>query len=303
MTEIEFDRIEPFLKKCTVSNEEITCVFRCPQTSEEYESSAPLRRSNNEKHNFYDNFRRGLVSALKNSAGMGHIGTEFYEPLPIGEFQREEVADAIIRAFLNSGEFFFSAVRGEWISHRAAGTKESAFEKQLRLHPVSDPQHRQILIRVMVSLANVDGEMSEREMVFLMGFLENTRDEIINTLARSMPDRVELSLVARQPVCETILMLAWTVVLTDGKLEENESVNLASLAEYMDIPFRRSLELKKIAQHYILEKAIEHLIALGKWDVSARNSVIGVGEKIGLDTDLCERAIEAYFRRNPLPET
>ena len=300
MHDLEFSSIEHFLKKCTVYDDEISCIFCCPITKEEYLSTAHLKKASQASISFYANLRNSILTAIKNSARLGHVGIEFFEPLPIGDYKKDEICQAIIDAFLDSGEFFYSKIEQKWISRRAAGTQESEFEKQIRLFPAIEAIEKSILIRVMVSLANVDGDLSPREMTFLQSFLEKSKDELINILAKNMPERAEFDQIARSPARETILMLAWTIALTDEKIEENERVHLATIAEIMDIPFKRSLELKQFAQFYILEKSIKDIITNKQWNEQTRSTIIEIGAKVGLNEELCDDAIEVYFRRNPI---
>jgi DNA-binding phage protein len=87
-------------------------------------------------------------------------------------------------------------------------------------------------------------------------------------------------------------MLAWTAALVDENLADVEKSRLSEYAQAFGIEKEREEELKKLAQHYIIENAA----AAGSLETN--ENLTQLADKIGITHEDAERALISYKKRS-----
>jgi len=326
MPEITYESIKPLIEREEVQGSTMSCTFRCPASDVSVEATAAIRRERGAAGQVADRAARSVKttllfrarSALSRAIG-GILGYGVAGQLGRGvataaadqavrgagsgqpSFSEADRQAAVVAAFQTvASRFVWDPAQGRWIAAQLAGEALTDFAAQLDAAPVAQPYDRGVLARMLVEIANADGNIADEEKAFLADFVPPDLGSVDGLLARAPLSKVELDETAQGRSRETLLMVAWALALTDEDLAEAEQDRLAELAAGLGIAEARADELKRYAQLFIIDQALAAAYAGGQADASVRQQVIALAERIGLDPEAAERAEIRYRKRTGL---
>lgn len=323
--EMTYELIEPLILRSEVEGSRMLCEFQLPGSNKTIESQATIRRSTSikaqatriVKRNLTNQLRRGASRALRQALGggmVGRTGTTIFNSVSRDQarefthgYNDEERQAAIMDAFLKVSEHFhFDEETASWVQPPAAGlfaaasksgsgssarvtpTVKTEFEKQLETYPVRDAFEQEILSRILVEVANVDGEIGEDEKDFLEQFI-GTGEEALNYLLVQEPlSEVECEEV-HPKTRETIYMLAWVVSLIDMELDNAERNVLMEYGDMFGFDTATKVRLIMAAKHYALSNIITPSIT--------REELFAYAKQIQLSTREAEKCLITMKRR------
>lgn len=308
--EITYAHIEQLIVRQEVDGSMVHCEFRTPK-GQILESSARIRRSRSMEGRMkrkvtqlVTNRTRQQVSRMARSllgGGMlGRIGSQLIresssnESLGINNHTNEEKRTAVLEAFQKVQNYFdFDEVSGTWKApivstkirkrdNNKPKDRLSLFEKQVKKAPITSHYDKEILARILVELANADGEISKEEKEFLTSLIDPKLGHIDDFLEKDPISQIECEEVTAA-VKETIYMMAWVMSLIDLELDEAEKDILMEYADMFGFSKEKTQELTKKAKFYIIETTVEPSIS--------RNDLYELADTIELARDEAERAL------------
>ncbi|AGY60677.1 TerB family tellurite resistance protein [Gloeobacter kilaueensis] len=314
-----FESIQPLIVSAEQQGSTLNCVFQCPVTGETVQASAPLQKRETMMGNMAQNVGGNVVQTLKYSVastirramGFGFVGYiigDIADSLILqtgntpGEihYSEEEKKDALARAFQSADFFVWDNKNSRWISANAEQQMYSDFERQLNAYPVTQPFDQAILARILIAIANADGQLAESEKNFFAWFIDPQLGSLESLSSRPMPSPVELEETTADSTRETIMMLAWSLALADEQLDQNEVALLGSFAQGLGIPLVRHQELMRYAQNYLLERVIGQCLANGQLSPAYEGQILAWSTRIGLDAGEAQRVLVQYKKRHGL---
>lgn len=322
-----YDQIERYIVNTEVEGSKIYCEFSTP-SGEIIVSEAPIRRVQSIKSQVERNVKRVVVNQARRTAtrllrsvlggGMlGRTGSSILRTTTSSRnlnirFTNEEKQAAVIEAFRKvQGQFPAEQVNPSFqtggsidnqdtgrkkisIKQKAAASKKqsskelSALEQQIKKNPIRSNYDKEILARILVELANADGDISQEEQDLLQSYLpEHTRS--VNDLLLMDPispvECEEVSASSRS----TIYTLAWVMTLVDFDLHPSEEGILMEYAEMFGFDEKEVEEIIKNAKTYVLEQAIDIY--------TRRDELFDLADQIKLDTREAERCLIRVKKR------
>lgn len=323
MPEITYESVQPLLASQQVQGGMIVCTFRCPESGVSVEARAHIQKTTSAagrvaqrakqtaKHTLLFQARSALSRAVGGLLGHGLAGqigrgvahsaaTEATRGSGTAAvtFSDAEKQAAVVAAFQSvAAQFAWDAKGGRWISAKLAGDVLTDFARQLDAAPVAQKYDLGVLARMLAEIANADGQIGDEEKGFLADFVPADVGSVDALLARPPLSKVELDETSAGAARETMLMVAWALALTDEDLADAEQARLAALAQGLGIADDRAAELQRYAQLFVVAQAIEAAYAAGAADPAARQQILDLATKIGLDADDAERAEIKYRKR------
>ncbi|UFP93573.1 TerB family tellurite resistance protein [Gloeobacter morelensis] len=313
-----FDSIQPLVVYAEQQGSTLQCTFRCPLTGETVAASAYLQKRETAMSGVAQSVGTGMLQSLKYSVGlmirsalgygfMGRILGDASDTLlnqgyggSQPRFSEEERKDALVQAFQASNFFIWDGRQGGWISASAARQLYTDFEQQLSAYPVEALYDRSILARMLMAVARADGRLAEQERAFVAQCVDPQFGSPDSPDGAPPPSPVELEETAEGPARETMLMLAWSLALTDEHLDASETALLDGFADGLGIDTHRRGELMHWAQVYLLERVIGQCLVDGKLSRQYEEQIGQWAPQIGLGTHQIERAIVQYKKRHHL---
>lgn len=297
MATLTYEEIEPLIASTEVQGENLHVRFRCPETEHIVDAEAPIESPDSllplptEKGGFLSGARNALFGIVRR-------GNTPPTPAP----SEEALQDAAVAAFMTVRHQFRKDTTGRWIAF-ADTTEELSplrplsadFVEQTKRGPVIEESDRGTLVRLLSEVAQSDSRLARDEQSFLEEFIglgEEAGEQRISTIPLTQD---ELRRVADPVVRETMLMLAWGIALTDEELTLSEQNRLTTLAVELDIATSRATELKRYAQLFILEAALEP----GEADANAaerREQALSLGIQIGMTGEETRNAVARYLQ-------
>ena len=208
-----------------------------------------------------------------------------------------EKQQAILSAFQSvSNQFTWDSNNSRWISGQAVQSVLSGFEQQQSQHPVQHPYDLQVLSRMLVEVAMIDGRLSKEEGEWLTNMLDPGQGSLESISARPKLTPAELSEVSSGAVRESLLKYTWTLALCDEDFAASEKDLLMNFAQSMRLSAIQIGNVQTKAQHYILDNAMEYMFAWGGHDQFARQNIFQLASMIGLSQREAMEA-EAKFQR------
>jgi uncharacterized tellurite resistance protein B-like protein len=287
--------------------------FRCPVQGTEVSASAPLRKDDSLGSRVADRTKRrigwgmksALASTVRRAVGYGMAGSVASSAVygateGVGNnqsFSEAEQQAAIVQAFESvRSQFAWDAANNRFISAEAAGATQPELTRHLEAAPVVAPYDRGVLARMMAEIAAADGNLEADERNFFSYFITPDMGSLDEIVQRPPLSAAELAESSAGPVRETMLMLCWSLALSDGEVEAEEAARLAQLAEGLAIPKPRADELKGYAQAYLVDSSLGAVYSTGQRDDAAYQQVVAMGRAIGLSDEAIER-IDIRFRK------
>ena len=323
MPEITYESIKPLIAKEELQGSTMRCTFKCPVSDFSVDASGQCRQersvagqvaagaARSAKASLMWSLRgavAGAVGRLLGSGIAGQVGRQAAYSATQGmtrsamssqvSYSEAQKQAAVVEAFKQvSSSFMWDARNSRWISTKAGGEAVTDFARQLESAPITQRYDAGVLARMLTEIANADGQIGEEEKSFLAGFVPPEAGSVDDLLKKSPLSKVELEECALGNARETMLMLAWALALTDEDLADEERARLAAHADGLGIAPARAGELKKHAQVFVVDKAIEAAYAGGEADAEARKEITDLAARIGLAPEEAERAEVRYRKR------
>ncbi|MGB0387176.1 MAG: hypothetical protein ACPGWR_20350 [Ardenticatenaceae bacterium] len=319
MSYTSYQFIQPLIVQAEQNNANMRCIFECPVTGERVKSSARIRRSQEltdvatrkTKQSLNRSFRHSIRQGILRKLGYNMFGYFMAEMASSvasdiilsvqSTFTAEEQENAIVEAFENvKSRFAWDEQNGRWLSVRAIKEKGTDFAKQLHTAPISERYDQSILARMLVEIATDDGYLAQEERAFLDHFMPSEFGSIQQLTARPSLTNVELEETSPGAPRESMFMLAWTVALTDQKVESSQEARLQAFATALKIASGPANKLKRFAQLFVIDQAIEQVYSSGQLDQAGQEQITRLAEQIALPPSEIQRAMIKYRKRNGL---
>ena len=135
---------------------------------------------------------------------------------------------------------------------------------------------------MLVEVALADGSVSKEEREWLINMLNPAHGTVESISQRPKTSPAELNETSSGGVRETLLLLAWTLALCDEDFDASEKQLLLHYGQAFQLSQSQIGRVQSIAQHYILENALEYMFRWGGQDQFARQNILQLASKIGL---------------------
>lgn len=314
--DITYQLIEPLIVRTEEDGSRMLCEFQVPGSDETVESQATIKRLNSAmgmasrtlKRNLANQVRRGATQALRGVLGggfVGRTGTSIFNQVTrdqvrdfTSSFTEAEKQAAVLAAFERvSDNFYFDEADYTWKAPpefergkkgRKDPDKMSDFEKQLDKHPVTDYFEREVLARLLVEVASVDGRIDEEEREFLDAFIGRDLGSIDEISIRDPLSSTECEEVS-PGVRETLYMLAWVTSLKDMHLDARERDLLMKYGNMFGFDTETKMATIMKAKHYVLEQTLT--------PYTTREELFDHAKQIQLGQKEAEKCMISYKRR------
>ncbi len=298
------------IKHLIVSEEErngmMYCEFRDPNSRQIFPSEAKMAYKHSKmrevehiaKSSAFYAMRIELMNALTKTIGTGYVGHAVRRmvyamlpnspsPTPTGEaYNEHERKAAVVAAFKKIKHNFYQDKRhGDGVYEMKR--EESSFHSIIQKAPVTNVYDQEILMRMLIELARLDGIATE-EHVFLQSF---TGDMVTFNELLHKPDISYVEFEETTPaVRETMYLLAWAIAMIDKQLSHAEKSKLTDYASMLNIPYERTQVLIKYAKHHIISIAMRNQLG--------NHAILQIAKDIELSAEEAEKAMVQYRKRN-----
>jgi uncharacterized membrane protein YebE (DUF533 family) len=211
----------------------------------------------------------------------------------------EETHAAALEAFKKVQHYFFyDATAKKWIPASKADISTNAqksanlseLDKKIAANPITSRFDKEILARLLVEVANADGNISADEKTFLQNFVSPSLGTVEKILSADPLTPMECEEVSSAGVKESIYILAWVVSLIDLDIDTSE---LSLLEDFADI-FAFSPALK----NDLIYKAKAHVLELNIHLDSTREDVLSVAKLLQMPENDALRTHIQLKKRN-----
>jgi len=311
------DNIAPLIADLSSSGRSVRVVFRCPVSGDQVNAShavsgkpaASSQLMNTAKRSMMYSLQRTLSTTIRDVFGYNMVGRmasdvarsavqTAAQGTSRNTLSAAEQRDAALEAFKTvSSRFVWDNSRGHWISTKAATELLSPFERQLGAHPVSHGYDRTVLARMLVEVARADGRLSNEESSWLTDFIAPDLGSVRDLAARPPLTGPELGETSAGGPRQTMLMVAWTLALTDEHFDEQERTILQHFAKGLQLNTSQAKAARAAAQGYILDQILERMFTWGGHDATAREQLMSLASRLGMSPQEAQVAEARYQRR------
>ncbi|MCB0644535.1 MAG: TerB family tellurite resistance protein, partial [Phaeodactylibacter sp.] len=213
------------------------------------------------------------------------------------QYSAEDKREAIVEAFKKVADsFYFDANSNSWtvpppepaapqaagrVSIRSKGRRSEA-ESQLAGAPLKSHFEKEVLARLLVELANVDGQIKAEEKEFLQAVIGDEFGSMEDLLAKDPVSQIECEELPAKSK-ETIYMLAWVMSLVDFDIDPAEKNMLLEYADMMGLSNSQVKDITQRAKLYLLEKSISV--------ETSREELFEIADQLDLDHQDAERCL------------
>ena len=317
----DFTHIEPLIVNLQEQGRSVQVMFQCPLTGNQFSGRASATRDNslgskvkkNTQQSLLYAAQRALSQVLRDVFGHNTVGRmasdltrrTMYSASSqmMNGLTAKEKEQAIVKAFESVRKHFvWDETHMRWISKQAHSETVSDFNKQKQEHSISHPYDIQVLSRMMVEIAMVDGQMDKSEREWL-AMLLNPEHGSMEQIAQHPPlSSAELSNTSTGDVRVTMLMITWAVALCDENLDFSEQQRLQVFAQGLQLSSTKEQVARTLAQTYILDNAIQYIYqsslgngAFNRQQILTLASKIGVPEAQALDIEAKVKRRQSNF--------
>jgi hypothetical protein len=311
-----YDAISPLVTAQQTQGRTLHLTFQCPQTGTLVQARGMIQPDNSITGNVARSASRSVMWSLRStisrtissalgygiagraasqaaSAAMSGMTSGSSNIVLPGQKQT-----AVVEAFKSvANKFRWDTPSSRWVSVTAESTL-SPFDEQVQNHPIAQPYDRGVMMRMLAEIASADGTLSREERDYLFDFYSADLEPIDEVLKKPKLSPVELSETEPEPSRETMLLLAWSLALTDESLDAAEDARLAEFGQGLEIGARRATELKHIAQTYLVENLVSMAYSIGQDSAGVRKSALELAARIGMDSAEAERVEIRYRKRH-----
>jgi len=314
MTQISYETIRPLIASAQQEGRHMRVTFRCPVSGTTTEASAHIpdddsiagMAKQSAKRSLMWSLKRAVAGAVRSALGYGIAGRAASDAAygamsGMGSqpsYTEEQKQAAVVQAFASvQSRFVWDAGKNSYIAAEAAGDVLTDFATLLGSAPVTTPYDQKVLARMLTEIACADGNLGEEERQFLAGFLRPEMGSVDELARQPRLSPAELAETRQGPSREAMLMLAWGVALTDEELAPEEQARLGEQAAALQIPPHRADELRRYAQHYMVDQALAAAYPGGQRDPEAHAQAMDLARRLGVDPADAERVDIRYRKR------
>ena len=305
MPDITYENVHPLISDMKVAGRTARFVFRCPASGATVQAAHTIPQDTSASSQFASRATRSLGYEVKRNVSMmlrrafgygfagrmaGDMASAVVNSAPVGStggpaaLNDKEQRAAAVEAFRSvSAQFMWDDKHARWISAHAAEELMSPFERQLAAAPVSNAYDRSIMARMLVEIAGADGHIAEEERGFLMEFLDSDLGDVESLSSRPQLTSAELDETSRGAPRDTMLMLAWVLAISDEDFDAAEQERLDQFADSLGVRGSRKNEVRKMAQGYILDQALDRIFSWGGHDEHGRKELMALADRIGME--------------------
>ena len=317
MDPTSYSAIEPLISDLKVQGRTINIMFQCPLSQETVSARQHVNKSRTMGSQVKQSAQRSAMYAAQNMLSQvirevfgynlfGRVASDVTRKTVhsansalSNSLSKAEKEQAIVDAFQSvSRKFTWDKANNRWISAKVVQEALSPFEAQQQQFPISHPYDLQILSRMLVEAANADGRISSEEQEWLINILDPNHGSIESILERPKLTKAELQQLSKGGVRETILMLVWTLTLCDEDFAHKEKALLKDFSSHLGLTSTQINSVRKKAQNYILDNAMETMFGWGGHDRFSRQNLLELAQNIGLSQDEALEAEALFQRRN-----
>ena len=317
MSDLSYATIAPLIADARQAGRQMRFVFKCPVSGQQVQASyqfaqdpgAASKVAAAAKRSVWYEVRRELGYAIRAAFGhnmVGRIASDMTNAAMTAtvaskstsaQYTEEEKQVAAVAAFQTvASQFAWDQKNSRWVSKRALQNTMSPFERQVAEFPVTEAYDRAVLSRMLVEAATTDGRLAEEEESFLIEFLDGAEGSVEDLAQRPELTDAELGETTAGAVRETMLMLANTLALSDEHFDATEKKRLDEFAAGLGLTGPKRMDVLKKAQGFILDQAMEKMLAYGGHDNTARQELLKLADKIGMDRRAAA-VVEAQFQK------
>lgn len=319
MDHSDWSSISPLISRMDTTGRTVRVTFRCPVSGEEQVAQANIpmddgvgaRVGRTVQRSLLYSVQGAISSAIRSAFGHGIVGRVAGDAAyglmseatrssgaTVGALSQADKQRGAEQAFASvRHRFTWDPGRGGWVSARIAQEVLGGFELRLQQASPTHPYDRLIMARMLVEIARADGRMAEAEQDWLGDCLSADVGTVAELAARPALTGAELGATSAGPVRETLLMMAWTMALLDEELASNERGVLDRYAQGLGLHAGKVEEVKRLAQNYILDNAMERMLSWGGHDAHARGEVEALARRLGMSTQQGQEAEARALRR------
>lgn len=300
--ELTYELIEPLIVEKKFREHKVECLFGIPGSSKVVRSYAGIRALNNalgrssrrikNSANYYareqvTNMIRGILGGgVVTRTLVGIANEEIYmaqKQNPV--YTTKQKQDAIVEAFRRvQREFTLNPISGKWSDTDLV----SDFSRQLIDYPIQEHYDIQVLARMLMEIARVDGNVTKEEEEILDLFV-NKHEINRDVYLQESLNYAELE--GCSPKSKgSLFMLAVTMVVSDKIINHEEKGLLAHYANGLGINKENANRYILLAKKFILENALPYL--------ADRTALHEFANQIKLPTLEADRIMVEYNKRN-----
>ncbi len=300
MDRVTFSEIEPLLVSRQVDKERNTihCIFSCPVTGRQVTADAYVsdgtgfgdRLLDSASRSFWYEARYAVAQKICSFLPYGFLrdvvqGTAWRMAYGGKDDVRSgtELDNATVEAFKSVRHEFEKNGPG-WTAREVATDFVTDFERQLKEVPITTRYEGEILVRVLASLAELDG-IESRERAFLERF-----SSAFEATQAGPPSGVELSELSGE-VKPTIYMLAAALAMADRNNSSAEQAYLEGLAMNLGLDDSLARSLKRAAGQFVVEECVYPGTSVPPDEIQR------LAQLSGLDTEDVERVLVRRRKR------
>ncbi len=314
MAQVTFESIKPLIQKQELRRGTVYCTFTCPESGVTADASAPIPRGEGVKDRALDKAKDSLMYSLRRQlqrtvysflgSSMGRVASDV-----LGEgmnaaadkvkYSQEQVEAAVADAFQKTaGKFHWDPARRQWLGGErgsaaapgdpAAGPAAPAgpsFLERLQQAPLTAPADRQLLARMLVTVARADGELAAEEQQFLGGFMGMPPEAMAQIAKQGEPTPADLQQASPGPTRETAVLLLWALAMCDEELHAGEEARVRAFGEALGLAAEQVNVLRDCAADHVVQAALTHVYGQGAADEATRARVGELAEGLGMSPE------------------
>ena len=301
MSDVTYERLKNNIAEESTNGSQVTVTFKCPVTEKLHHAVATMRASKGMgaevkkqvKNELLYSAKRGLRSLLRGVLGggragyaAGNVAAKSVPNAGSPVFDKAAQERAVVEAFESvASEFAWSEEQKAYIDAEEANVLMSDFDKQLKNHPIQGQWERSVTARMLAEIVAADGKIEDEEREFFESFLSDdtgTLDEVIEQGSLSKVELEEVKPDARA----SMMMLAYSIAMTDEKLDAAEQEALAKFAKGLGIPLDREEQIRSWSAAKVVETMLEGCYADGQIDDDERKRISELANNIGVNEAL-----------------
>jgi hypothetical protein len=302
MSHVSHENLQPLLHQVKQHGGFVFCIFKCPVSGAYVNAYADVDFLGIQASATVDltGIRKQLGSVLRNALGQDGV-PEKPEKRDYPPLDESQMRAAVAQAFRSvSSAFLWDSAGKRWLSALASPSLSTDLDKQLHFAAPHKDHDRFILACMLAATANADGKIVPEEIALLHEFIDASVGNVDEMLSRPVPSTHDIEEVSPGAVRQTLLMLSWTLALTDKELAPREETLLETFAVDLGLEVAQANGTKRYAQIYVVDRMIDQLVLGGKNGVARQEEIIQGAAKIGVDQEGAECALAQYQARNGL---
>ena len=301
MSDITYERLKLNIAEEEVNGAQVTVTFKCPVTEKMYHAVTTMRPATGvgakvqkqAKNELLSAARRGFRGLLRSVLGGGSVGrvagnvASSSVPSSSGVvYDKSSRETAVVDAFRPLAvNFVWDDARKAYIDATEAADTMSAFDKQLKDHPIDGKWERGVAARMLAEIVAADGKVEDEEREFFEAFLTDDTGSLDELIKGGPLSELELS-ETKPNGRATMLMLAYSIAMTDEKLDAAEQAALARFAKGLGVSQSREESLRQWASEKVIENMLVGCYADGQLDDAERARISSLAQNIGINEAL-----------------